>query len=151
MKHYLLAMLLLTACGESSTHSSKAVVTEYKQAGSPEAFAQFVRSAGPVQRVPVIYFYADWCGPCRRFRAALPSKQVDEALKQATIIKVNIDSCRELAAYYNVTAVPTFVKVDAEAKPMATITSAEWDEDVPAEIAPVMQKLVSSTAYDLKK
>ena len=151
MKHYLLAMLLLTACGESATRSSKAVVTEYKQAGRPEAFAQFVRNAGSAKRVPVIYFYADWCGPCRRFRAALPSEQVDEALKQATIIKVNIDSCRDLADYYNVTAVPTFVKVDKEGKPIATITSAEWDEDVPAEIAPVMQKLVSSTAYDLKK
>ena len=64
---------------------------------------------------------------------------------------MNIDSCRELAAYYNVTAVPTFVKVDAEGKPMATITSAEWDEDAPAEIAPVIQKLVGSTTYDLKK
>lgn len=150
MKHYLLATLLLTACGESAKHSTKAVVTEYQQADSPAAFAQFVQHVAPTQRVPVIYFYADWCGPCRRFRAALPSAQVDEALQRATLIKINVDSCQELAAYYNVTAVPTFVKTDAQGKPLATITSAEWDEDVPAAIAPVMAKLVSSTAYDLK-
>lgn len=151
MKHYVFATLLLTSCGESATHSTKAVVTEYKQIDNPNAFAAFVRSTTPAQRVPVVYFYADWCGPCRRFRAALPSEQVDEALKQATIIKVNVDSCQELAAYYHVKAVPTFVKVDTQGNPIATITSAEWKEDVPAEIAPVMTKLVSSTTYNLKK
>jgi thioredoxin 1 len=150
MKHYLFATLLLTACGESATHSSKAFVTEYRQADSPAALAQFVQHEAPVQRVPVIYFYADWCGPCRRFRAALPSEQVDEALQRATLIKINVDSCQELAAHYKVTAVPTFVKIDTQGKPLATITSAEWDEDAPADIAPVMAKLVSSTAYDLK-
>lgn len=150
MKHYLLAALLLTACGESATHPPKAIITEYKQADSPVAFVEFVRSVAPAQRVPVVYFYADWCGPCRRFRAALPSEQVDDALRQTTLIKVNVDSCRKLAAYYNVTAVPTFVKVDAKGQPLATITSAEWGEDVPAEIAPVMAKLVNGTAYNLK-
>lgn len=147
---YLLLLPLLSACGESASLPGQAVVTDYHQADSPPAFAQFLRSAAPAPRVPVVYFYADWCGPCRRFRAALPSPQVDAALRQATLIKVNVASCQELAAYYGVTAVPTFVKVDRQGKPLATITSAEWDEDSPAEIAPIRARLVSSTAYELK-
>jgi thioredoxin 1 len=149
MKHLFLATLLLTSC-TTATHPTKAVITEYKQVDDLGAFTQFLHQTAPANRVPIVYFYADWCGPCRRFRAALPSEQVDEALQQATVIKVNVDSCQELAAYYHVTAVPTFVKVDGHGKPVATITSAEWGEDEPAEIAPVMAKLANSATYNLK-
>ena len=153
MKHLLLAGLLavgLTGCAELTTHSTKASVTDYTQGDNPQTLAQFIRSATPAHRVPIVYFYADWCGPCRRFRAALPSEQVDEALKQAAIIKINVDSCQDLAAYYQVTAVPTFVKVNEQGEPVASITSAKWQEDEPAEIAPVMAKLANTTTYDLK-
>jgi thioredoxin 1 len=150
MKHYLFATLLLTSSG-AATHPTKAVVAEYTQADDPQAFAQFLRQVTPANRVPIIYFYADWCGPCKRFRAALPSEQVDEALRQAALIKVNVDSCQELAAYYGISAVPTFIKVDTQGKPVATITGEEWGEDVPDEIAPVMVKLANSTTYDLKQ
>jgi hypothetical protein len=82
-------------------------------------------------------------------KQSLPNTS-NEALQRAALIKVNVDSCQELAAYYKVTAVLTFVKVDAQSKPFAKITSAAWHEDTPAEIAPVLAKLVNTTAYDLK-
>ncbi len=144
-------LLLLVGCGDSATGPRRAVVTEYRAAGKAPAFAQFLQRAVPAGRVPVVYFYADWCGPCRRLRAALPSDEVDAALQRAAVVKVNVDSCQALAAFYGVTAVPTLVKVDAAGRPIATITSAEWSEDVPAEIAPVLAKLVNSTAYDGRK
>ncbi|GAA4030017.1 hypothetical protein GCM10022409_12840 [Hymenobacter glaciei] len=148
MLYSLFLAMLLTGCEGTATHPRKTVVLEYSQAGSPQAFVQFLQGATPAHRVPVVYFYADWCGPCRRFREALPSPEVDEALQQALLIKVNIDSCQELAAHYGVTAIPTFVKVDAKGRALATITSDAWGEDVPAKIAPVMAQLVNGNAYD---
>jgi len=100
-----------------------------------------------VGRVPLVYFYADWCGPCRRLRTALPSNEVDAALQRTTVILVNVDSCQELARSYGVSAIPTLVKVDAHGHPVATITSAQWGKDVPDEIAPVLAKLVNSNAF----
>lgn len=142
--------LLLSGCGESTTGARNAVVTEYRPTRQGPDFARFLQRAVPAGRVPVVYFYADWCGPCRRFRAALPSDEVDQALQQAALVKVNVDSCQELAAAYGVQAVPTFVKVDARGQPLATITSDQWGEDVPSQIAPVMEQLVNGHAYDTK-
>jgi thioredoxin 1 len=147
----LLGLFVLIGCGESATSPLQAVVTEYRSTGKEPAFPQFLQRVVSVGRVPLVYFYADWCGPCRRLRTALPSNEVDAALQRTTVILVNVDSCQELARSYGVSAVPTLVKVDAQGQPVATITSAEWDEDVPAEIAPVLAKLVNSNAFDRRK
>ena len=146
---YVLFLLpMLGACGNTSTYPTKAVVIQYKQADSPQNFAQFLPTTSLARRVPIVYFYADWCGPCRRFRNALPSPEVDKALQHAVLIKVNIDRCQDLAAHYGVTVVPTFVKVNAQGQAVAAITGDAWGEDVPANIAPVMAALVNGGAYD---
>ncbi|KAF2765239.1 thioredoxin 1 [Teratosphaeria nubilosa] len=55
-------------------------------------------------------FYADWCGPCKQIAPiyANLSKQhaVDGILAFA---KVNVDSARDIAAAYRVSAMPTFM------------------------------------------
>ena len=153
MKNLLSALfcLLLIGCGESTTVPRKAMVAVYHSTQQGPDFVRFLQQAVPAGRIPVVYFYADWCGPCRRFRAALPSHEVDEALQRATLIKVNVDSCQELADAYGVQAVPTFVKVDAQGRALAIITSDKWGEDIPSQIAPVLDQLVNGHTYDMGK
>ena len=141
------ASALLTACtGPAATR--QAAVVEYQQADDQQAFKQFLPRAVAAGRVPVAHFYADWCGPCRRFKAALAEPLVDAALQRATLLEINVDSCQALAAYYGVKAVPTFIKLDAQGRPLARITSDQWGEDTPAAIAPVMAELVQGRSYD---
>lgn len=53
-------------------------------------------------------FYADWCGPCRMVSSMLDdlSRKFIDRLK---IVKVNTDQAYELSSKYHVTALPTLI------------------------------------------
>jgi thioredoxin 1 len=61
------------------------------------------------QKVPVLVdFTADWCGPCKSMAPVL--KQLKTELKEdISIIKINVDTNKTLAAKYQVQGVPTFI------------------------------------------
>ncbi len=59
-----------------------------------------LRAEGPV----LVYFYADWCGPCR-----IQAPILDDFARETPhvlIVKVNFDEARNLARQYSVTAIP---------------------------------------------
>ncbi|KAJ2997970.1 hypothetical protein NUW58_g469 [Xylaria curta] len=58
----------------------------------------------------VVDFYADWCPPCRAI-APIFSKLADDHASngQLAFAKVNVDHVKNIAAQYNVTAMPTFM------------------------------------------
>lgn len=59
-----------------------------------------LRAEGPV----LVYFYADWCGPCR-----IQAPILDDFARETPdvlIVKVDFDQARNLARRYSVTAIP---------------------------------------------
>lgn len=54
----------------------------------------------------VVDFYADWCGPCKMIGEVL------EELPELNILKVNVDSFRNIAVKYGVMSIPTLIKFD---------------------------------------
>ena len=69
-----------------------------------ESFAELILS----DKLVLVDFYADWCGPCRAMEPVI--KDVVKSTKnKLRIVKVNIDKQPQIAQSYNVNAVPTFI------------------------------------------
>lgn len=68
---------------------------------------KYVSKAG--DKLVVIDFYANWCGPCKIIAPHLEELSAQYA-DQALVLKINVDDCEEeITMDYNVTLMPTFV------------------------------------------
>jgi thioredoxin 1 len=57
--------------------------------------------------IVLIDFWADWCGPCKRFGPIF--EKVSQDNPDARFVKVDTEADEELAAKYGVTSIPTLV------------------------------------------
>jgi thioredoxin 1 len=57
--------------------------------------------------IVLIDFWAEWCGPCKRFGPIF--EKVAEQHTDAVFAKVDTEDQQELAAQYGVTSIPTLV------------------------------------------
>lgn len=73
---------------------------------SPEHFTQILSS----NRITVVDFYADWCGPCKAI-APVYEQLSSQLSRPGTLAftKVNVDNQKQIAQTYNITAMPTFM------------------------------------------
>lgn len=58
--------------------------------------------------ITLVDFWAPWCGPCKQLSPILDELSKELANK-ATIAKVNVDDCPDIAAKYNVRGIPTLI------------------------------------------
>jgi len=57
----------------------------------------------------VIDFYADWCGPCKRLAPHFAECSNATEYSNITFLKVDSDESKELAEFYEVSALPTLI------------------------------------------
>lgn len=68
-------------------------------------------------KLVVMDFYADWCGPCKMMMPVLD--EIGEEMANIKVVKVNVDEAGEIAQKYNIMTIPAFVIVkDGETKDM---------------------------------
>ncbi len=151
-KHISILILLFCAIFISSfTEKTNVDTINYYEKNQKKSLNELIAETYKESKIPILYFYADWCPPCRSFKKSLTDKKVQKSLSNARLIKIDIDvDTDEVALKYSVNAIPTYIKVTNEGKILAKINSGEWEEDIPKNIAPVLRKLVNSTKYDIK-
>ena len=77
------------------------------------------------QRLLLIHFYADWCGPCRTLdRAVFPDPNVGRSISANYIpVKINVDRNQALARKYGINGIPTDVITDAQGRVLSQTKS----------------------------
>ena len=78
------------------------------------------------EKIVVVDFYADWCGPCKIMSGVLEEIEIELAGK-ATVCKVNVDEDGPLAEKYGVVTIPNInIIVNGESvKNFIGVTSKE--------------------------
>jgi thioredoxin 1 len=69
--------------------------------------AKFVGFVGK-NRLALVDFYADWCGPCQALKPVI-EKLSGEMKGKVAFGKVNVDHNRETAGKYGIMSIPTLI------------------------------------------
>lgn len=70
-----------------------------------EGFDKALKSAK--DKVVVVDFYADWCGPCKRIAPAL--EKMAEKHDNVRFYKVNVEENTDISKRYKISAMPTIL------------------------------------------
>ena len=97
-------------------------------------------------QIPVVEFDATWCPPCQAIDAAIKSRNelMLNAYNGTYIIKLDVDEWgwkNGVVQGFSFDAIPIYFKLDSEGQQTGEdIDGGAWGEDIPENIAPVMDR-----------
>jgi thiol-disulfide isomerase/thioredoxin len=108
--------------------------------------ASEARKAVAVGRQPVVEFDATWCPPCRAIDEAIKANNelILNAYAETYVIRLDVDEWGwgdSRLHDFQFNGIPVFFKLDEEGKQTGdVIDGGAWGEDIPENIAPVMDR-----------
>ena len=89
---------------------------------------------GSKERVIVVDFWAEWCGPCKTIAPILEEIATEQS-NSIRIAKVNVDEAPDLARRFEVMSIPTLI-LFADGQPTTRIVGAKGKPQLLEELAP---------------
>jgi hypothetical protein len=106
-----------------------------------------VRDAAKGGETVVLETSASWCRACTEVDANLGDPRMQAALTNVVLVRVDIDrfggELKSLRMWEG--SVPWFYLLDSAAHPADAISAGEWDDNVPENMAPVLDAFVHGT------
>ena len=110
----------------------------------PTLLASEAQKAAALGRLPVVEFDATWCPPCQAIDEAIKADNelILNAYAETYIIRLDVDEWGwgdSRLHDFQFNGIPVFFKLDPEGKQTGdVIDGGAWGEDIPENIAPVM-------------
>ena len=130
---------------QNLTSTGFSIIRLHPEAGDLQALlAGEAQKAEALGQIPVVEFDATWCPPCRAIDAAIQSKDelMLNAYRSTYIIKLDVDEWGwkdSKVQDFSFDAIPIYFKLDSEGQQTGeVIDGGAWGEDIPENIAPVM-------------
>ncbi|HEY1040449.1 MAG TPA: thioredoxin domain-containing protein [Bacteroidia bacterium] len=140
-----IVVLLVLFAFKTSTNNDIKKIDFYADPSMKGKVMVLVKEELAAGRKPVLFFTATWCGPCRQFKNSLSNILMIDALKGSTLILIDGDidaKSDKIAAKYDVSAYPTFVRVNEQGELIKKTDGGAWEENIPENMAPVMKKFM---------
>jgi thiol:disulfide interchange protein len=94
-----------------------------------------------------LQYSAEWCPPCRAFEKYIDDPAVARARAGTYLLIADYDDFERDATAMGVTGIPTWIDLDGSGAPTGhRITSGAWEEDIPANMAPVLDRFFHADA-----
>jgi thioredoxin 1 len=90
--------------------------------------ASFINDVLQSDKLVLVDFWAEWCGPCRKVAPVL-EEIANEMGDKVTVVKLDIDANPETARAYRVMSVPTLT-IFKQGKPVQSVAGAKPKADI---------------------
>jgi putative thioredoxin len=88
----------------------------------------------------ILDFWAEWCGPCKQLTPVLEKVAADYADRGVTLVKVNVDEEKFIAAQFRIQSIPT-VYAMFQGQPVADLSSARTEAQLTRTIDQILGQL----------
>jgi putative thioredoxin len=101
-----------------------------------------------MDKLVIVDFWADWCGPCKQLTPVLEKVAADYADRGVVLAKINVDENKFIAAQFQVRSIPTVYAI-FQGQPVADLTPARTEPQITQMLDQLLEKLpIESGASD---